>query len=161
MRFAGCVFSEFETDHHHNHKVSLSKHKKSMFCILLCKKWTPCLNSFQGELHIVVKYFYQIFGKGIYSIDQARSDLTFAYFRPSNVIATIVKIPTLIHLVLPPKKLNIHFSIRLKNEHGNFEEASFEWGRGNQQLQTPVTLQTPSSEIESKRAKIVVSEAFL
>ena len=36
--FAGRLFSEFETDHHHDHEVSPSKHKKSMFCILLCKK---------------------------------------------------------------------------------------------------------------------------
>jgi len=60
--------SEFEADHHHDHKVSPSKHKKSMFCIFLCKKWTPCLNSLQGELHMVVKYLYQILEKGVYSI---------------------------------------------------------------------------------------------
>ena len=32
-------------------------------------------------------------------------------------MATIVKIPTLVHLVLPPKKLDIHVSVRLKNEY--------------------------------------------
>jgi hypothetical protein len=40
-------------------------------------------------------------------------------------MAAIVKIPTLVHLVLPPKKLDIHVSVRLKNEHAKFEEASF------------------------------------
>ena len=44
-------------------------------------------------------------------------------------MAAIVKIPTLVHLVLPPKKNDIHVSIRLKNEHKKFEEASFEWGK--------------------------------
>ena len=41
-------------------------------------------------------------------------------------MATIVKIPTLVHLVLSPKKLDIHVSVRLKNEHAKFEEASLE-----------------------------------
>ena len=59
-------------------------------------------------------------------LDRTRFDLSFAYFTPSKVMAAIVKIPTLVHLVLPPKKIDIHVSIRLKNEHKNFEEASFE-----------------------------------
>jgi len=58
-------------------------------------------------------------------------------------MAAIVKIPTLVHLVLPLKKLDIHVPVRLKNDSAKFGEASFEWGRGNWQLQTPVTLQTP------------------
>jgi hypothetical protein len=41
-------------------------------------------------------------------------------------MATIVKIPTLVHLVLPSKKLDIHIFVRLKNEQEIFEEASFE-----------------------------------
>jgi hypothetical protein len=58
-------------------------------------------------------------------------------------MAAIVKNPTPVHLVLPPKKLDIHVSVGLKNRYAKFEEASFECGTGNRQLQTPVTLQTP------------------
>jgi len=58
-------------------------------------------------------------------------------------MATTIKIPTLVHLVLPPKKLDSHVSIRLENDNANFEEASFWWERGNRLLQTPETLQTP------------------
>jgi hypothetical protein len=41
-------------------------------------------------------------------------------------MAVIVKIPTHVHLVLPPKELNIHVYLRLKNENKNSEEASLE-----------------------------------
>ena len=40
-------------------------------------------------------------------------------------MATTIKIPTLVHLVLPPKKLDSHVSIRLNNDDANFEEANF------------------------------------
>jgi len=60
-------------------------------------------------------------------LDRTRSDLTFAYFMPSNVMGAIVKIPTLVHfLVLPLKKLDIHVPVRLKNDSAKFGEASFE-----------------------------------
>jgi hypothetical protein len=37
-------------------------------------------------------------------------------------MATIVKIPTLVHLVLPLKKFDIHVSVRVKNEHENLKK---------------------------------------
>jgi hypothetical protein len=43
-----------------------------------------------------------------------------------KVMAAIVKIHTLVHLVLPPKKIDIHVSVRLKNENKQSEEPSFE-----------------------------------
>jgi hypothetical protein len=63
-----------------------------------------------------------IFGKKCL-LDRTRSDPTFTYLM---VMAAIVKIPTLVHLVLPPKKINIHVSVRLKNENKKSEAASFE-----------------------------------
>jgi hypothetical protein len=36
------------------------------------------------------------------------------------VIATVI---TLVHLVLPPKKIDNHVSIRLKSDYAKFEEA--------------------------------------
>jgi hypothetical protein len=58
-------------------------------------------------------------------------------------MANAVKIPTLVHLVLPPKKLDSQVYIRLENDYAKIEEASFWWERGNRLLQTPETLQTP------------------
>ena len=58
-------------------------------------------------------------------------------------MATIVKNPIPVHLVLHPKKLDIHVSVGLMNWYKKLGETSFECGTGNQQLQTPMTLQTP------------------
>jgi len=51
--------------------------------------------------------------------------------RPSNVMATAVKIPTPVHLVLPPEKLDINVFVGLKNSYAKFEQAGFECGAGN------------------------------
>ena len=96
--------------------------KNQMFCILLWKKWTPWPQSFARWVAYHSQVLLPNSGKRCL-LNWTRSDLTFTYFTPSKVMA-IVKIPTLIHLILPPKGFDIHASVRLKNER---KEASFEW----------------------------------